>query len=200
MSPRPQKVSDDELFAAAYRVMQRVPPSGMTLGAIAAEAGVTAGLLVQRFGSRRALMIRLAEAAADSAPGLIDGLRARHASPLGALRAYAACMAEMASHPDAMVRSLAYLTDDLGDPELRAHLERQARQTRRGLEGLVREAIAAGELDAATKAASLVRTIEAVIPGSMLTWATYREGRAAAWIRRDLDRVLMPYLADGRAR
>jgi AcrR family transcriptional regulator len=200
MSPRPQKVSDDELFAAAYRVMQRVPPSGMTLGAIAAEAGVTAGLLVQRFGSRRALMVRLAEAAADSASGFVGQLRATHPSPLAALRAYAGCMAEMAPDADAMVRSLAYLTEDLGDPELRTHLERQARETRRSLERLVRDAVEAGELDAATKPASLVRTIEAVIPGSMLTWATYREGRAAAWIRRDLDRVLMPYLAGGQAR
>jgi AcrR family transcriptional regulator len=195
MSPRPRKISDDELMAAAYRVMQRVPPDGMTLAAIAAEAGVTAGLLVQRFGSRRALMVRLAAGAADSAEGMIGHLRTKHDSPLATLRAYARCMAEMASSPDALVRSLAYLTDDLSDPELRGHLERQAAHTRKALEALIREAIEHGELSRAVKPSSLVRTIEAIIPGSMLTWATYRQGSAASWIRRDLDRVLAPYLS-----
>jgi AcrR family transcriptional regulator len=35
------------------RVMLRVGPAELTLGAIAAEAGVTAGALVQRFGSKQ---------------------------------------------------------------------------------------------------------------------------------------------------
>src|SRR5262245_24467841 len=39
--PRPRKVSDDDVFAAAYRVMQRVGPADLTLDAIAREAGVT---------------------------------------------------------------------------------------------------------------------------------------------------------------
>src|SRR5262245_15782401 len=43
--PRPRKVSDDDVFAAAYRVMQRVGPADLTLDAIAREAGVTAGAL-----------------------------------------------------------------------------------------------------------------------------------------------------------
>jgi len=33
-----------------------------------------------------------------------------------------------------------------------------------------------------------------VISGSLMTWACYREGSAAAWIRRDLDAVLQPYV------
>ena len=41
------------MFAAMGRVMRRVGPAELTLGAIAAEAGVTAGALVQRFGSKR---------------------------------------------------------------------------------------------------------------------------------------------------
>jgi hypothetical protein len=31
-----------------------------------------------------------------------------------------------------------------------------------------------------------------------MTWACYREGSAAAWMRRDLDAVLQPYLLPGR--
>jgi AcrR family transcriptional regulator len=51
VSPRPRKVSDEEVFAAAHRATLRLAPSELTLAEIAAEAGVTAGALAQRFGS-----------------------------------------------------------------------------------------------------------------------------------------------------
>jgi len=48
MSPRRRKAEDTDVFAAMVRVRRRVGPAELTLGAIAAEAGVTAGALVQR--------------------------------------------------------------------------------------------------------------------------------------------------------
>ena len=66
MSPRPRKVSDEEVFAAAHRATNRLAPSELTLAEIAAEAGVTAGALAQRFGSKRELLLALARAAAGS--------------------------------------------------------------------------------------------------------------------------------------
>ena len=59
MSPRPRKASDAEVFAAAGRVMARVGPAQLTLAQIAGEAGLTAGALVQRFGSKRELLVAL---------------------------------------------------------------------------------------------------------------------------------------------
>ena len=41
---------------------------------------------------------------------------------------------------------------------------------------------------------ALARTVEIVISGSLMTWATYREGAAADWIARDVEAVLAPYL------
>jgi AcrR family transcriptional regulator len=192
--PRPRKVSDDDVFAAAYHLMQRVGPADLTLDAIARQAGVTASALVQRFGSKRQLQIALAEGAADWAPAFIDRLRTQYRSPLAALRAYAECMAGMAETPAAFLRSLAYLQEDLSDPELRARLARQGEATQRELESLLRAAVDAKELVASTKPKTLVRTIEAVLTGSMMTWAFYRQGTASAWMRKDLDRVLSPYL------
>jgi len=61
MSPRPQKVTDDEIYMAAERAMSKVGPGELTLAHIAGEAGITAGLLVQRFGSKRDLLLKLSE-------------------------------------------------------------------------------------------------------------------------------------------
>ena len=198
MSPGRQKVSDDEVFAAAQRAMTRQGPHELTLADIAAEAGVSAGRLVQRFGSKRALLLALAERFAGSAGAVFAGLRGAHRQPLATLRAYAACMADLAATPEALSRNLAYLQIDLTDPEFRAHLLANARATRREIEALLRSAVAAGELKRDVDARRLARTIEAVISGSLMTWACYREGRAATWMRRDLDAVLQTHVRSGR--
>jgi len=193
MSPRPRKVTDEELFAAVYAVMNRVGPAGLTLAAIAREAGVTAAVIVQRFGSKRGLMRALAGQVAGQAGDLIAGLARRHRSALAALRAYADCLAGMASSPAAFLRNLAYLQMDLSDPVLRRHLARQGRATRAGLSRLVRAAQRAGELSSDARPGQIARTLEAVIGGSLLAWAFYQEGSAVAWVRADVDAVLAPY-------
>lgn len=67
---------------------------------------------------------------------MFAGLKAAHPEPLTALRAYAACMADLASTPDALSRNLAYLQIDLTDEAFRAHLLANARATRREMESL----------------------------------------------------------------
>jgi len=194
MSPRPRKVSDSQLFAATYAVMNKLGPGELTLAAIAKEAGVTAAVLVQRFGSKRALLLALSAKYADGAEDFLRALAKRHASPLAAIRAYADCMAGVAASPAALARSLAYLQIDLMDPDFRRYLVKQARATRAGLQRLVEAALEAGELASGVKPAQLVRTIETVLSGSLITWGFYREGTAAQWMRTDLEAVLAPWL------
>ena len=200
MSPRPRKVSDEEVFAATHRAMTRLGPGELTLAEIAAEAGVTAGALSQRFGSKRQLLLQIAEAVAGGAGDIIREMRKAHRSPLAAVRAYAACMAELAPSPAALARNLAYLQIDLSDPDFRAHLARQARATQRGLRALLEEAVAAGELAPGTDVGALARTLEVVLNGSLLTWAFYQEGSAERWLRDNVDAVLAPHLAERRLR
>lgn len=194
MPTRRQKVTDDEVFAAAQRAMMQHGPHELTLAHIAAEAGVSPGRLVQRFGGKRALLLALADRFAGSAGAVFAGLRAAHRHPLAAVRAYAECMAGLATSPEALARNLAYLQIDLTDPEFRARLVANARATRREIEALLRSAAAEGALAPGADPAALARTIETVISGSLMSWACYREGPAAAWIRRDVDAVLQPYL------
>jgi AcrR family transcriptional regulator len=195
MRGRRQKVTDEEVFAAAQRVMSRRGPHELTLADIAHEAGVTPGRLVQRFGSKRALLVTLSERFAGSAGPIFAGLRAAHRTPLAALRAYAACMADLAPTPEALLRNLAYLQGDLADDVLRRHLVENARASRKEMEALLESAVAAGELRRDVDVRPLARAVETAIGGSLMTWATYREGNAADWIVRDVDAVLAPWLA-----
>jgi AcrR family transcriptional regulator len=194
MSPRPRKVTDDDIYMAAQRAMSRLGPGELTLADIAAEAGVTAGLLVQRFGSKRDLLLSLSEKFSGGTKEMFDELRKAHRSPLATLRAYSDCMAHMAANPATFARNFAYLQIDLTDPDFRQHVVKHAKASRGELEKLIREAIAAEELVASANVKQLARTIEAVVGGSMLSWAFYQDGPADKWMRRDLDAVLKPYV------
>jgi AcrR family transcriptional regulator len=198
MSPRRRKASDEEVFAAAHRAMSRLGPARLTLGEIAAEAGLTPGALVQRFGSKRALLLALAERAADGPRAMFQALRTAHRSPLEAVRAYAECFAGMGESPGALAHHLAYLQIDLTDPEFRRHAQAMAAGTQRALRALLDEAVDAGELAEGVDTDSLARTIQAVLGGSLIGWAFSQEEPAADWVRADLEAVLRPYLGAAR--
>ena len=190
MSPRPRKASDEDVFGAAQRVMQRLGPNELTLNEIAAEAGLTAGALVQRFGSKRDLLLRMMEQWGGGARAMFDGLRATTTSPLGTIRLYAECMGAMGESPGALAHHLSYLQLDLTDPDFHMHAKRQAADSREELRRLVEEAAAAGELPRGVDAAEGARLIETTVTGSLMTWAFYQEGKATSWIASDVERVL----------
>ncbi len=194
MSPRRRKAEDKDVFAALVRVMLRRGPGELTLREIAKEAGVTAGALVQRFGSKRAMLLAHARHAAATGDAGLAAPEPQTLSPLEALRTAAAMYASLANSPRAAIRNLAYLLNDLGDPALRRHLLRMSRSARVWYEQLLTEAIATGELHGVTDVRPLARLIEATLRGSFLSWALYREGAAADWLREDLEAVLRPYL------
>jgi len=200
MSPRQRKASDDEVFAATFRAMQRLGPGELTLAEIAAEAGLTAGALVQRFGSKRDLLLAFAAAAAEGSDDHLLAIQAQHASPLAALRAWASAMAQLAPSPAALARNLAYLQIDVADPDFRKHLLAQYRATRLALRKLIQQAIEAGELRADTAPDSLARALEAALSGALLTWAIYREKSAQAWLLAIVDSLLEPHLASTKKR
>ena len=90
------------------------------------------------------------------------------------------------------------IASEAGVSDFRAHLLTHARATRREIESLVRSAMNEGELRGDIDVRGLAGAIEAVVSGSLMTWACYREGPAATWIRRNLDAVLTAYLSPGR--
>jgi AcrR family transcriptional regulator len=193
MSPRPRQNTDLEILQAAFRALARLGPARLTLADVAQEAGVSASSLVQRFGSKRALLLA---AAADVAGGhvyIFEGLRAQHRSPLAAILGLAGCMASlMGNTADEVAHSLAFLQIHLTDPEFHQHARTGSRGFHAGLRALVTNAIAAGELGPCD-AGALARALQAALDGSMLGWVIHREGSMASWIRRDLRTVLAPH-------
>jgi AcrR family transcriptional regulator len=200
MSARPRKVSDEEVFGAVMRVMHRVAPAQVTLAEIASEAGVTPSALVQRYGSKRALLLEVLGVAAAGTEEYFARLRRESPSPLGALRIYAECFAGMAESPETVAHHLGYLQLDLTDPDFRKHARDQARVADRAIRNLLEDAVEEGELAQGTDVGMLARAVIAVLGGSLLAWAIRQKGTAVQWMGADMEAVLRPHLARKRGR
>jgi AcrR family transcriptional regulator len=178
MAGRPRSRSDDELLDAAERVLGRGGVPGLTFAAVAAEAGIAASSLHGRFGSKRGLLLAVAERAAPPQPrddlpprdALVD-LLVRTAEPVGDRGAFLA--------------HFSFLALDLQDPELGVHARRWTLALRGTITQLLCEA---GYPDAATRAPA----VHAAQQGALLLWALDGEGDAADRVRAAVETTLGP--------
>jgi AcrR family transcriptional regulator len=174
------------------RVMRRRSPVDLTLADVAKEAGVVPATLIQRFGTKRGLLLAVCRTAPGGVPKQFAAARAKYGSPLKTLvELYVQCSG-FASTPEAMANGLAYLQIDLIDPEFRAITLAQFISIRDETKKLLDDAVAADELKPCDTA-DLARLIQQVNGGAMLDWAVYRKGSLAAWLRRSIEGLLAPY-------
>jgi AcrR family transcriptional regulator len=172
--------------------MSRLGPVRLTLAEVAREAGLSPATLVQRFGSKRGLLLALSTGAAGSVDECFDQLRAAHRSPLATLMAAATLMTEHTVNPEELANHLAFLQIDLSDPDFHRLTLDMSTRTVAGYKALLDEAIAAGELTPCNTA-RLARATNAVAGGALIAWAIHREGTAKAWVTADLMTLLEPY-------
>ena len=207
MVGRPRGTDDAAILRAAAEVIGRTGPARFTLAAVASEVGLVPATLVQRFGSKRGLLLALARqsaADADAGAGAIAAqareARRQHGSALAALTALAQGRLAPMTTPDRFANHLSFLCLDLTDPELYEPALAVHEAHGRAIAALVAEAAGAGELRAGTKAGPLTRSIQTAIAGAGLTWALDREGTLPDRVAAEIAAVLAAHLpASGQA-
>ncbi len=190
--PRPRTVSDAAILEGAFAVIARLGPANLTLADVSREVGLSPATLVQRFGSKRGLLLALAKIGAESVDGCFDAVRAAHSSPLAALIAAATEMARHVTSPEELANGLAFLQMDVSDPEFHAHALTNSSCIQAGYRKLIDEAIVHREL-ISCNSERLARAVSAVAGGSLIAWAIHREGSAESWVRADIDTLLQRF-------
>jgi AcrR family transcriptional regulator len=187
---RPRTLSDNDLLNATHRVVARLGPN-LTLADVAREAGVSAATLVQRFGSKRGLLLAFASLGSDETREQFDAIRAAHPDPLNALRKTVRCYARMAPTPEAVSNALAFLQMDMTDPDFHQPALVAVRETLVELQRILDNAVKARRLRRCdTK--ELAFALHAVIGGAMLAWAILREGTAESMMQSAVDTLMEP--------
>jgi AcrR family transcriptional regulator len=193
--PRPRTMSDAAILAATGRAIARHGLGGLSLAVIAKETGLSAATLVQRFGSKRGLLLAFAEQAEPGARHPFETAREAYDSPLAALRAALTEMASSVRGREELANHLTFLRLDLTDPEFHGHARTHALVVRREIAGLLAEAVRRGELDAGTDTARLARTVQVAYNGALIVWALTGDGELPALLAESLDDVLRPVSA-----
>jgi AcrR family transcriptional regulator len=196
MSPRPRTVPDEHILGAAERAMSRLGPARLTLAEVAKEAGLSPATLVQRFGSKRGLMLALWAGAVDGVDACFEMLRPAHPSPLEALLAAATMMSRHTKSAEEMANHLAFLQIDVSDPEFHRHMLVLSERTEAGYRALLDEAVEMKEI-VPCDTTRLARAISAMAGGSLISWAVFRKGTAESWVRGDLETLLAAYRPAG---
>ena len=193
---RPRTLSDEDLLSATHRVVIRLGPN-LTLADVAREAGVSAATLVQRFGSKRGLLLAFASLGSVGMREQFESIRTGHPDPLDALRETVRCYAQMAPSPEAVSNGLAFLQMDLTDPDFHQPALAAVQETLVELQRILDDAVKARRLRPCdTK--ELALAVHATIGGAMLAWAVLREGTAEAMMQSAVATLIEPRMVSRR--
>ena len=190
---RPRTTSDEAVLAGLSRVISRLGPAALTLADVSEETGLSPAALVQRFGSKRRMMLALAQRRPAEVREDFGAARAASASPLEALFAAMAAAVHDTATPQALANQLAFVQMELGDPEFHRPAFEHARAMLDEIRAQLEDAVGAGEL-APCDTEYLARSVQTAYSGALVTWSIYRQGTLEEWVRGEVEAVLEPYL------
>jgi AcrR family transcriptional regulator len=196
MNPRPKSASDGDILDGVVRAVGRVGPARLALTDVAEETGLAPATLLQRFGSKRGMLLAARERSAAQADLRMGEIRSRRQSPLAALVAAATDLAREDHAPNVLANHLAFLNGDLDDAQMHRVALEWSRRMVAAYRALIGEAIAAGELAPADEG-RLARGLHAAVVGSLLQWAIHRDGSLLRWVQEGAEAVLAPYRRRG---
>ena len=193
MSPRPRRLSDAAILEAAFEVVRRTGPDRFTLADVGQEVGLSAATLVQRFGSKRSLLLAMLQQSVTQTDDRFAELVKSGESPVETLYAAVLDRFRTVDHPDTLSNGFAFLMIELSDPEFHAVAADSANKAIAGYRTMLEAAVAAGELEDSVDAQHLAETIHALTWGALMMWAIIRMLSREDRLKRSLDILLTPY-------
>ena len=188
--PRPRTIDDEAVLDATERIVERGGPAAVTFASVAAEVGLAPATLVQRFGTKRELLLATTIRGWESIVDALSREPDAHESPLEVLLETLADLTSDVSTREALANGLAFLHIDLSDPEFHAHAVVGATRMRDRIAELLSDAISAGELVPETDPQLLAGAILSTYNGALITWAMYGEGPVDDYVRSQVEFLL----------
>lgn len=177
--PRPRTISDDAILEAAGAIASRDGPAALTFASLAAATGLAPATLVQRYGSKdallRAALLRMWNVL-DERTATLD--RTLPLDARGAIALLVRLSGSYGATADETAQGLLLLREDFRDPRLRA----------RGVawgEALSR-ALGRRLSDDPLRQEQLGRLMASQWQGALLWWGFSRRGSLRGYLRREL--------------
>jgi AcrR family transcriptional regulator len=191
---RPRLVSDDVILDAARQVLAELGPVKLTLAAVGAKVGLAPPTLMQRFGSKRGLLLACAARSPLTVLRAAEEAAARNASPLATLRDFALSAVAHIRRREELGNGLGLVQLDVADPEFRQHALAHSFAIVDSCDKFYRAAVDAGELRADTDVPGLARHTLVCFNGALQVWAVTGWGSLHDFLTEQLDRMIAPHL------
>ncbi|NCT90800.1 hypothetical protein GXB85_07545 [Cellulomonas sp. APG4] len=190
--PRPKLISDEAVLAEVLRLVQRIGPERFTLTAAGQQTGLSPSTLVQRFGSKRELLLAADRWAVERWVGGMDAVPDT-GSALDRLIAGMVHAVDADTTAQEMANSVSLLQIGLADDEFHASTQDGAVRLRAKIVERLREAESTAELRAGTDLDALAELLEVTYHGAMIHWAIHRDGPLVPALERKFLRLLQAY-------
>jgi len=190
---RPRLVSDDVILDATRQVLAELGPVKLTLAAVGARAGLAPPTLLQRFGSKRGLLLASAARSPLMVLRAAEEAEAQNTSPLATLRDFVLTAVAHIKHREELGNGLVQL--DVADPEFRQHALAHSAAIVDSCARLYQAAVEAGELRPDTDVPVLARHTLVCFTGALEVWAVNGWGSLREFLTEHLDLAIAPYLA-----
>lgn len=190
--PRPKVISDEAILGEVHRLVQTVGPERFTLAAAGKQTGLSPSTLVQRFGSKRALLLAADRWAIERWVGGMD--EAPTGGPaLDRLISGMMHSVNPGTTADEMANSVSLLQIGLADEEFHASTKDGAVRLRVKILERLREAAQNGEIQPDADLDTLADLIEVTYHGAMIHWAIHRNGPLVRSLETMFAHLLQPY-------
>lgn len=183
------------MLSAAGAAISALGPS-FTLADVAREAGISAGTLVQRFGSKHGLLVAMIQTAIVSMRSAMSAALAGVDDPVAAVKQSLSKWYAPLDDPRTAANSLAQLAFELADGELRELMAEFYAVMEGELRPPLTRAAAAGDLPGAPPVPVAARILTAVADGTAIHWSARPAGSLCARMSADLEAVLAGWRRD----
>ncbi|MDR7146403.1 TetR family transcriptional regulator [Rhizobium sp. BE258] len=176
--PRTRTLQDEQLLEMVLALIHAEGPDAASFGAVAKVSGLSGSTLVQRFGTKAAMLRAALMHAWDGLDAQTAKLAASsEKTPGGAVALLTGLSQDYGEDAAAYAQGLLVLREDFRDPLLRARGAAWAKALTEAL---------AECLSAAPDPATSARLMLSQWQGSLLWWGFPAEGRAADYVEREL--------------
>jgi AcrR family transcriptional regulator len=193
---RPRLISDDAILDATRQVLAELGPAKLTLAAVGARIGLAPPTLMQRFGSKRGLLLASAARSPLMVLRAVEEAEARNTSPLATLRDFALSSVAHIERREELGNGLGFVQLDVADPEFRAHALAHSAAIVDSSARLLTAAQEAGELKPDADITALARLTLVCFNGALQVWAVNGWGSLTDFLRDQLDLLLSPYTTE----
>ena len=195
MSPRPRIASDIEIIEAATRAVGLVGSSRLTLADIAVEAGISPGALVQRFGSKRDLVLQVIRWRIETAERHYAVLTREH-PPIKAITALLGGNSRTPQIAEDRLQILSWAWNDPTDADLNTLVVQFLAAEAAVLRGLIESAQLRGDIAATVDRRALAARLQDLATGTAINASLRKSLQAqssptlAGAIKRGIEQLL----------